>query len=332
MKKIIVCAATILFPLLSVFSNPLTFSLNPIQNSEKTPAFYVEPLTGFTYGTNFEYVYTNSEEYGGYLNKLSQLDWHFGDWFFGGKIGVSYLNMDFSVYGKGYLSISMGTMEDSDWLNVNDREMKTTYSINESWLNEAFIAGAEFKASAMKNNFFDLRGTFGLEYQHYSYSAGNGYGWYGNASNPMQAWNEEGVLFYKKGQLNGIDYEFNRFLINIGFDLSINLCRYVTLNGGLYVSVFSYFTDIDFHHPSTHYYDQTLSFFSATKQFYNVIFNVTPSFSLKFGYEYFYSALQIGLDAHDDFDGFTAYSGSFGGNEASLMSWTVSGVWKIRKK
>lgn len=326
-KKNIVAFFLIFFSSFAIFA----FSLNPLKSSENRAVFSFSPSIGSTYGVMNEYVFDTST---GKDIKLSELNWDvIPICFVGLGANVSYSIFDFSFYAMNYFGSASASMRDSDWQNFSDRNMKTNYSISENSINKAFAFGTDFKVSAIKNSFVDLKGTISLEYTFFDFSARNGYGWYGDTSHTHRlidvAWNDPGAIFFGVGKLSGIDYQRSHFFAWTGLELCFTPIRFVSFCADFSVSAFSLLASLDTHYGKTSYYDRSLSFFSGIKQDYSVFLNFSSNVKVRFGLSFCDTSLSIGQDSYKFNDGYKEFKDAHSGNSENLWSWSVAYMFKV---
>ncbi len=166
----------------------------------------IEPHLGITEGKAGEYVFNIIS--GDDDHKLSELQWDEHPLFtFGANLCGGYKNTFLRLsFTSGLPSTRCGSMEDSDWMNSNDTSMKTTRSISENTLLCYIDFGAQAGYTFSILSWLSLSPFGEFEYQYRSFSANNGYGWYGNKNSPMVSWDDPSAKYYAAGTLCGIDY------------------------------------------------------------------------------------------------------------------------------
>lgn len=249
---------------------------------------FLEPLFGVRYGTLNEYVFS---DYNTSSNrKLSQLDWEAKPLFYaGGKASVSYKLFDFAFYGGGFFPGRSGTMYDSDWLSDFDATMKTNYSVSDNILNAGTFCGTSFSASFSPLSFLEIAPSVSIDYERYSFTAKDGYGYYGDKKNSKTgtavSWDDENAQFYQKGELCSIDYTRNTFYTWLGFLVQYKLLKFLKINAGIYTAPFMLIESLDHHLAfkgnGTFYNDVMYGFFKGWKFNSEVIWNINSRFSLK---------------------------------------------------
>mgnify|MGYP002508883939 CR=1 FL=1 len=76
--------------------------------------------------------------------KLSHLNWqHLNNVYLGGNVTFSFWDFDLSVSAAGFIPKRSGTMDDSDWINLDS--VKNIYSISENYLWRSAFAGVNLQ-------------------------------------------------------------------------------------------------------------------------------------------------------------------------------------------
>lgn len=230
----------------------------------------VEPIFGLKNGNLGEFVYEKNAN-GSYF-KESELKWDLKNIFLlGTNVEVGYKRFFVKTGFSAAIPRANGEMEDSDWLNPANRNIKTTYSVSDNDLisNYNFSILAKFDFHPFKK--LTLAPTAEFQYKYISLEANNGEGWYGNEVSPMVPWNHPNAQYYKKGTLCGIDYEREYWLSFVGFELSFQPIQKIKLNGSFAISPFTHTLSYDTHWTNlqktsgTDYADEIDSYFSRLK-------------------------------------------------------------------
>lgn len=217
----------------------------------------VEPVYSLKNGTLFEYVYAHDEISNSDV-KMSELDWPLTNISCsGGSIGAGWKFIQLDAEFTGAVSKRTGTMEDFDWLDCYESNNKYYYK------NSALCTNKSISETTLNsNNNFNIKLSFdinpvwslhvipsvGYEYNYYSFSARNGYGWYGDKTSPKVAYTDPNALYFPKGELYGIDYEREKSNVYTGAEVKyiLNDKFQFSICGNL--SIYTNVQSIDFHH------------------------------------------------------------------------------------
>lgn len=270
--------------------------------------FSIQPAYSIENGVLNEFVYKYDDA--GTLFKLSELNWNIvNSHNFGASIKFGwkyvYINTDFSLG----MSARSGYMYDSDWLHPNDHSIKTTYSINENYLNkrQALQIGINGKIPCIpervRNVFsMNLCPYFNYDYILYSFSGNNGYGWYGNKVTPIVEYTDPNAIFYCKGQLFGIDYEREHTNFYHGLLIECIFFQRLLLTCDFGISLNTKVNSIDTHYNGsdktigTNYLDIMESKFNTFTISSSFEYNFWDGFHFGIGYTYFNMGITPGIN------------------------------------
>ncbi|MFA6937915.1 MAG: omptin family outer membrane protease [Treponema sp.] len=275
-KSLLICSAVLIF-----------FNL-ALAAEEKTSSVTIEPFTSIKYGKLGEYVYDTDSN--GDLQKLSYLEWEVKPLVLAGlnasaktkNITIAY---NFLSYG---VPLSSGNMYDSDWMALTD--MKTNYSISENTLNHFLQAGCNVNYTFKTNTIISITPGAGFDFSSISFSARNGYGWYGDyersTTHENISWNSPYAKYYASGELMGIDYSRETFYTWLGFSANADFNKYFSLSFSAYISPYTFVSSIDKHFSNststvyTAYNDLMDCYFSYFKTSLASEVNFSKNFSL----------------------------------------------------
>ncbi len=240
----------------------IIFPLNAKVHGQGNFNFDIEPSVSYTNGTLGEIFYQsklNDES-----RKRSYLEWDRNIFMFGINLLGSFKNFHADLgFSSSIFNQNSGKMGDSDWLNIYDYSMKTTYSTgtNEAVSNyEAFIKMYyDFKTDLK----FKFSPIIGLRYNFDSFERQSAEGWYGQSSYtsdgqmhwwsddeaqhlPYTYWSDEKNKYVTVG-LGPIEYYRHSLLTFFGVKAEFSPVSRFSMNFNILLSPFSYFYAVDSH-------------------------------------------------------------------------------------
>lgn len=216
---------------------------------EKTSSVTIEPFTSIKYGKLGEYVYDTDSN--GDLQKLSYLEWEVKPLVLAGlNVSAKTKNLTIAYNFLSYgVPLSSGNMYDSDWIALTD--MKTNYSISENTLNHFLQAGYNVNYTFKTNKIISITPGAGFEFSSISFSARNGYGWYGDyrysTTHENVSWDSTYAKYFATGELMGIDYSRETFCTWLGFSTTADFNKHFSLLISAYISPYTFVSSIDKH-------------------------------------------------------------------------------------
>ena len=221
--------------IISVFLSTQIFALSPEDFS-----FYVQPSIGFTEGQIGEYLYAKNSD-----RVISYLQWQEQPLVNGAiDLGVNLYNFNLEGFVSAVLPVYCGQMTDSDWKKT---DVKTNYGIFENSAGKNINLTGKISYDFFINN-FTLSPVVAVNFRYMSFTARNGYGWYGE----NKAWNSEEIINQPPKKLSGIDYYRRNIIVLAGLktQYSINNFRFGL---ELDVSPFAVFYAQDYHRDDNVY-------------------------------------------------------------------------------
>lgn len=299
--------------------------------------FSIEPHIGYTYGQIGEYVFNKISSTDD--RKLSELQWDekpvltFGADLCGGYKDI-FLQIAFT---KGMSSQPCGSMEDSDWMNNNDYNMKTTRSISENTLTSYTDVSARAGYTFHILSWLSLAPFAEFEYQYREFSANNAYGWYGNKKTPMVSWDDPLAIYYAAGTLCGIDYSHMVLATFAGGSARLELPHNFSIIFSLAISPFLYEEAKDTHYKkidkssSTQYLDIIHAvWFGSLKSSLAVYCALNRYFDLGLTFSARTSWLHKGITATKNSQGkYIEQSNSKSGMDLYELNMRLSLVWHL---
>ncbi|WP_147615856.1 hypothetical protein [Treponema pectinovorum] len=192
--------------------------------------------------------------------KISFLEWQKNLFLYGAKIESRYKRFHFdSSFYTSIRGLNSGVMKDSDWLNTENYEMKTTYSVGDNKIAENYDFGAEFYFDFNPKKNITISPSISVQYQYDSFKRGDSKGWYGESKyskdGKMHWWYEEQAQEFpyydtntgKNYKLAGADYYRHSVLTWIGIRFAMKISENFKINYGFEIAPFSYFYAIDTH-------------------------------------------------------------------------------------
>ncbi|MDE5898080.1 MAG: omptin family outer membrane protease [Treponemataceae bacterium] len=246
--------------------------------------FSVGTTAGTRRGTLVELLFRQDRD--GIYKKISELDWQLLPAFYlSASAELHYKAFDFSMHAGGFLPGRSGFMEDSDWLALDD--VKNIYSISENSISRSFFFGTEAAWNAPVARWLRIRPSFGLECIQLSFSAENGYGWYGDADHSATgqnvAWDSGNAQFFDKGRLYGITYTYGALFTWTGVSAVFLPAPAFNVRLSAEISPFFYAEAVDHHlgrANGTFYMDAVPGFFAAGRAAVSLLFHATERLTL----------------------------------------------------
>ncbi len=255
-------------------------------SSTKNWSLSIEPLVGIRYGYIGEHLYYYSD---GEYKRLSYLEWDMKPLFlYGGNISARYKKIGFSAYVKSAAPIRCGSMQDSDWMDLDDT--KNDYSISENTLNALIEAGCTAHYNFHPYTWIAFGPEFSFDYNYISFSAENGYGWYGDSSNSNGngnvSYDSDDATYYPSGYLCGISYNRTSFYTWLGITSTFTPFEKWSFGFSSAVAVYSFEYAYDHHDASSpsqegYYLDEVEAFFSRCKATISAQLDITKQVAVK---------------------------------------------------
>lgn len=266
----------------------------------------VEPMFGMKHGELIEQVLLKKSEYSS--DKLSELEWEYKPELYGGaKVSGGWRFILGEAFFSAGIPMKTGTTYDSDWQNLkhsgnDDYLYKTNYSESDNYLEHDISTGvkvgADFKV--FKNDIIQLNVNpfLGFDYNNMSFTAKDGYKWYGKSmnTNRQYAYNDTdhqnaGKFKNTSANYDGRDIEYKRqnFITWIGFNATAKLPFNLSANLGFQVSPYIYTESVDYHVlTSTIYLDIAEGAFSAFKWNVGASYRINQRNSVSLSANWFY--------------------------------------------
>lgn len=236
-------------------------------------ALSAEPYISYSKGSIDECLYDNSST----GRMLSALEWDKNIVFFGIKPAFSlesfHFNSDFALALPG----NCGQMQDSDWMNDSQPQMKTTYSVGDNKVLVSFKADLDFSFDVISikvagKKVFTLSPMVSFYYAYDSFKRESAEGWYGQALRssdggdhwwyekeaahfPNTYWNPEKGRYVTQ-KLAGISYSQYFYSFYLGPSLFVRVSERFSLCMAFLLSPYSYSDVLDIHHGSENKYHQ----------------------------------------------------------------------------
>lgn len=270
----------------------------------------IQPTYTLENGVYNEFVYQYDND--GNEQKLSELNWNLKNISnFGTAITIGYKYINLS----GDFSISIpkrsGFMFDSDWQDTSDYSKKTNYSISENTLLTNYKTNVFLSGNFKLSNDFSFLPYLNFCYTYTSFSGNNAYGWYGDSSYPMVAWDSPEAIYYEKGILCGIDYSRANYYFNLGTKYECKPIQSVSLAFDLGITIYSLTKSIDTHfsnHTKTEgnsYYDVMSGWLTGCKLGLDGTFSFNKHFIAGINYNLFLQGQISGITASTSYPGNT---------------------------
>jgi hypothetical protein len=214
--------------------------------------FFFSKLESTQYGYFGEYVYSLDSTNSTY-KKLSYLEWETTPVEnLGFQITGGYKRFSITGYATDGISSRCGSMSDSDWMALDD--VKTNYSISENTLNAKANTGITLQFDFYPVKDFILSPAASCDYEYISFSARNGYGWYGDSANSSTgtdvSYDSPYAQKYVAGQLCPIGYSRASLYTWIGLKTKVTMNEKYAAGTSLFVSPYTYVSSIDKHYQN----------------------------------------------------------------------------------
>lgn len=244
----------------------ITLTLSPLF-AKRFVSVALSPSITILNGTFGEYVFANKFTRG--RSMLSSLLWETKNVFLLGLDAViTYRAFDFGFYFKGAIPSTSSIMEDSDYLNEDDPDMKVCYSESQNSLNSAFIAGTTFGYKVRATSWFVFEPFINIHYTYFDFTASNGEGWYGSNRDPPVSYDDPFAHHYKRGELCEVDYTRNDFFVYKGATFTFKPARVFWVSHSIKVAAYHFTKSLDCHHAppgsaNNYYFDDVSSTHNA---------------------------------------------------------------------
>jgi len=232
--------------------------------STKKISFSVEPTFAYSKSMLNEIFYQSTDK----SKKRSLLEWERNIFLYGINTHLKYKKFSTSLSLESSVRGECGSMYDSDWLNLNDYNMKTTYSWGANNAEENYNTNLIFKYKMYEYKNFFFSPSIAFQYQYDSFSrklgAQGGYGqseyssdhqdhwWYEEEAKKYPTeryWSEEKQAYVREG-IGQIDYSRHSVFLWTGIDIGYSN-KYLNFLFNTSVSPFIYFSAADTHHGKT---------------------------------------------------------------------------------
>lgn len=256
-KKVLVLAAFLLTS--AAFCTPKS-------SSTSGKEFYIQTQTGAVYGSMEKFLYSSALT----DRAVSRLVWEMKPlWYFGLLGGTKLGNFEAQIEFNGALSLRSGRMFDYDF--TTDGTL-TTYSVHEETAVHSAQTSIGLNYALFRTKNVDLKTAVEVFYSYNSFTARNGYGWYG-MNLPED---DPGNCFYEPGRLYGIDYSRHSFYTFAGIAAELRSGPHWGFTFELMMSPFAYISGLDHHlnaSEGTHYMEVQYALFKAMKSSFGIYVN-----------------------------------------------------------
>ncbi|MCX8123898.1 MAG: omptin family outer membrane protease [Spirochaetes bacterium] len=186
--------------------------------------------TGILHGTVGEYVYYNNRT-------LSQLNWNINYlWYHTLSIALNYNFFFIKIQlQNGINTGTIGTIDDSDWVDDNNPTIKTHYSKHDNYCERYNSYNGNVGFDTDINTIIHFKAYAGFLYRTIKMSARDGYIQYPPGSPKVPVY---GV---------GILYEQLYYIPYLGLTSDINITEKIKISAGLMFSLFAFAEDEDNH-------------------------------------------------------------------------------------
>ncbi|MGB4269070.1 MAG: omptin family outer membrane protease [Spirochaetota bacterium] len=211
-----------------IFYTIFLIVINSISYAETV---YLETNTGVGYSQGIigEYVYDNNR-------LLSRLNWNIDYlWYYHFSVALGYNSFFAQIQVHNGINDNIGTIDDSDWTDVDNPSVKTHYSKHDNYLERYASYNSNIGFKSKITDLISLKPYIGFLYKSLKMSARDGYLEYppGSPKDPVY-----GV---------GIIYEQRYYIPFIALASEINITETIGILAGISVSLFAYAEDIDNH-------------------------------------------------------------------------------------
>ena len=301
-------------------------------NEDKIFSIKLEPIFGLRNGTLIESVFEKkNNEY----KKLSHLNWqHLNNVYLGGNVTLSFWDFDLSVSVAGFIPKRSGTMDDSDWINLDS--VKNIYSISENYLWRSAFAGVNLQYDFDILNWLSISPAFAFDYNYTYFNAKNGYGWYATSNytgtGKNESWDSPYAKFFPKGKLYGITYNRMSLETWLGFSVTFLPIKQLQIELSSFINPVVYMESFDHHEKKGYYADIAYNYFESFKAKIHITGNITKSISVSLNstLKYIPETLGEAYYSHDN----SAYSyipltSTKSGSGEFIVDISISGAYKL---
>ncbi|MGQ9842804.1 MAG: omptin family outer membrane protease [Spirochaetota bacterium] len=184
---------------------------------------------GFLQGTIGEYVYENNRT-------LSRLNWNISNLlYYHYSLRLQYEYLFAGIQVQGGINDTIGTIDDSDWVDENNPTVKTHYSKHDNYLEKYTTCNCDIGFESRINDTISLKPCIGFLYKSIKMSARDGYVEYPPGSPKVPVY---GI---------GIIYEQRYYIPYIAFEGKLNLHDWWAITAGVAISLCAQASDIDNH-------------------------------------------------------------------------------------
>ena len=262
----------------------------------------IEPIFSYTNGTLTESIYRSANK----SKRISLLEWERKIFMYGAKVNTEYKNFSADFYfSASFPNAKSGEMQDSDWQNPDDYNMKTTYSVGTNYAEENYNVSVSVGYNFRPTENFFIAPKIQCQYMYDSFYRKKGAkGWYGQAESKFGSfdgkyhwWYEKEARKYpytetetgKTWTLAGIDYERQSFFTWTGISVSSQICK-IGASIDFLFSPFTYFYAEDRHLTGNGedniYHEIQYDFFSSFKLCLGINYEISRFFTIIFSTEF----------------------------------------------
>ena len=194
-------------------------------------SMHLETTTGvgFVQGTIGEYVYDDNRT-------LSRLNWNMSNlWYYHYSVALQYEYFFAGIQVHGGINDTIGTIDDSDWVDENNPTVKTNYSKHDNYLEKYASYNGTIGFESRINDVISLKPYIGFLYKSIKMSARDGYIEYPPGSPKVPVY---GI---------GIIYEQRYYIPYVACECKFNLHDSWAITAGVALSLFAQASDIDNH-------------------------------------------------------------------------------------
>jgi len=263
---------------------------------------------GLLYGTSYEIVYQDekSNEY------LSELRWELKPLF---VMGLNFSLEPVRTWGlftrfsikAGFPAVS-GTMEDRDWLDLNNSETLTNFSKHSNKTQAAVFLTLDTGFSFLVTDWFYLRPFVSFDYIFFKMEGRNGYYRYANANNDWETGTFSGAV---------IRYSQHWFLLSPGVSFGFMVNRF-TIKGAIKITPLVFCVGIDDHLLSEALFTDYMFGKIAVEPSLDVSFAISPRFDFGYIVSYWYITGTRGDTVRDNYGSNSSDSGNINSAGAGL--------------
>ncbi|MBP3561883.1 MAG: omptin family outer membrane protease [Treponema sp.] len=301
-------------------------------NEDKIFSIKLEPIFGLRNGTLIESVFEKSNnEY----KKLSHLNWqHLNNVYLGGNVTLSFWDFNLSVSAAGFIPKRSGTMDDSDWINLDS--VKNIYSISENYLWRSAFTGVNLKYDFDILNWLSISPAFAFDYNYTYFNAKNGYGWYATSNytgtGQNESWDSPYAKFFPKGKLYGITYNRMSLETWLGFSVAFLPIKQLQIELSAFINPVVYMESFDHHEKKGYYADIAYNYFESFKAKIDITGNITKSISVSLNstLKFIPETLGEAYYSHDNSDySYIPLTSTKSGSGEFIVDISLSGAYKF---